>query len=77
MKSSKIIYEKSCPKQTLKPIPIVQNKNNPHQTTVGVFLHDPMSSSPPNQFIVKLHSRMAAFSCNTESLVNSSNFIKV
>ena len=60
MRSSKIVYEKSCDKNDLKTVSFKSNKLQ--QTSRDCMSPDPVSSSPPSKFIINLYSRMIAFS---------------
>lgn len=85
MRSSKIVYEKSCDKNDLKTISFKSNKLQ--QTSRDCMSPDPVSSSPPSKFIINLYSRMIAFSSDDvgagsgtgtgNSLTNSKSLIKV
>lgn len=70
--SKKFLYEKS------NDIPIKNNsyvKKNMHcEHSLKQNLFDPSKSSPPNEFIQKLHARISAYNYNYNYNVNVDSF---
>jgi len=63
MRRNQIIYERSVSASI--PIPSMRSPKTTDVSVVPNFF-DPIMSSPPNDFIQKLYTRMAVFSDNVD-----------